>query len=703
MPYVYAGKYLHIDLTHATVTVHAIDDADVRRFLLGSGYAARLFHAMFDPALAWDDPASPLLIFNGLLSGTFAPTGCRSAWCARSPLTGIWGESNMGGHWGAELRFAGLDGLVITGRAERPVYLWISGSGTAGTVGDRPELKGVTSAGTVGDRPELKGVTSAGTVGDRPELKGVTSAGTVGDRPELKGVTSAGTVGDRPERKSITRSGRSLTEPVTVELRDASHLWGRNHYHVYDQVRAETDPKAQVACIGMAGERLVRYAGVMQGGIEHARTAGRTGMGAVLGSKNLKAIVVRGQERPSYFDAKGFRDTVKASNARIKDGAYGLSMLGTAGSVPNSEKYGDLPLRNWLDGSWDKAPAISGQRIAETMFERHTFCFACPIGCGKTVRIDDGSYAGTQGHGPEYETLGGFGSLLLNADLASIAHINMLCNDYGIDTISTAASIAMAVEAHELGLLAPEAVDGLALTWGNAEAIVACVHKIARREGLGDLLADGTRAMAERLGPAAAPLAMHVKGLEMPYHDPRAMVSMAPGYATANRGACHMETMTYYEGYGIEIPGLVFRPGADHWQARLESQGGGLMAARYQNFQSVFNPLGLCKFIERGPIGPAEAAALVNQALGWAWTAEDLMQTGERIFNLKRLINAAYGITAADDVLPERLATHARPSGGAAGVLPDMALMMAEYYAARGWNPATGAPTAGRLATLGLV
>ena len=351
MPYVYAGRYLHIDLTTGFITTHAIEDADVRRFLLGSGYAAKLFHDALEPNLAWDDSASPLLIFNGLLSGTFAPTGCRSAWCARSPLTGIWGESNMGGHWGAELRFAGYDGLVITGRAESPVYLLIDGTSR-------------------------------------------------------------------------------------IELRAADHLWGHNHYHVFDQVRAETDPKAQVACIGLAGERLVRYAGVMQGGIEHARTAGRTGMGAVLGSKNLKAIAVRGKERPAYHDAKGFRDAVKAQNAQIKDGAYGLSMLGTAGSVPNTEKYGDLPLRNWRDGSWPEAVQISGQRIAETIFERHTFCFACPIGCGKTVQIEDGPYAGTQGHGPEYETLGGFGGLLLNADLDSIAHVNMLCNDFGIDTIS---------------------------------------------------------------------------------------------------------------------------------------------------------------------------------------------------------------------------------------------------------------------------
>ncbi len=618
MPLVYAGKFLRIDLTTKTVTEHAIEDVDVRAFLLGSGYAAKLFFDEMQPDRAWDDPTSPLYVFNGLLSGTFAPTGCRSSWCARSPLTGIWGESNMGGHWGAELRFAGYDGLVITGRAEQPVYLWIDGS-----------------------------------------------------------------------------SG-------SVEVRDASHLWGHNHYHVFDAIRAETDPKTQVACIGVAGERLVRYAGVMQGGIEHARTAGRTGMGAVMGSKNIKAIAVRGKERPAYHDAKGFRDAVKASNAIIKDGAMGLTTLGTAGGVPGTEKYGDLPLSNWRGGSWDKAGDISGQRIAETIFERHTFCFACPIGCGKTVSIDDGPYAGTRGHGPEYETLGGFGGLLLNGDLNSISHINMLCNDYGIDTISTSASIACAFEAAERGLLGDDEQDGLDLSWGNAESIVACVHKIARREGLGDLMAEGVMRMVADLGQAAGDMALHVKGLELPYHDPRAFVSMGPNYATANRGACHMESISYWEGYGVETPGLVFRPGADHWQTRLDNTDSGRMAVHYQNFQSAYNPLGLCKFIIKGLAGPQVVVDLVNNALGWQWTAEDVFETGERIFNLKRLINARYGITAADDTLPERLATQPRPSGSAAGSLPDMPRLMAEYYAERGWDPVSGLPSQQRLAKLEL-
>jgi len=576
--------------------------------LLGSGYAAWLFQQEMAPARPWHDPASPLLIFNGLLSGTFAPTACRTSWCAHSPLTGIWGEANMGGHWGAELRFSGHDGLVISGQAAEPVYLWIDG-----------------------------------------------------------------------------RSG-------AVDLRPAGHLWGLNHYDFHDAILAETDPKARVACIGLAGENLVPYAGVMTGGIEHARTAGRAGMGAVMGSKRLKGIVVRGRERPTYHDPKAFRETVKAANREIKHYSAGMSLLGTAGGVPGTELTGDLPLGNWRQGSWDKAGYISGQRIAETIFERHTFCFACPIGCGKTVRIEDGPYAGTAGHGPEYETLAGFGGMLLNDDLESIAHLNMLCNDYGLDTISTSASIAFALEAAERGLLGPADLDGLDLSWGNGPAVVACVHKIARREGLGDFLARGVRAMAGQLGPAAQSFALHVKGLEFPYHDPRAFTSMAANYATANRGACHLESLSYWEGYGLEVPGLAFHAGEDHNQTRLDSAGAGQMAVRYQNYVSVYNPLGLCKFIIKGHAGPQLVADLVNAALGWNWTAADVFRTGERIFNLKRRINLRYGITPADDILPVRFLHEPRPTGGAAGNLPDFPAIMAEYYRERGWDPLTGAP-----------
>jgi aldehyde:ferredoxin oxidoreductase len=612
MPLVYAGRLLRLDLTTAEHRVEPIDDADVRRYLLGSGLAARIFYEEMDPDLHPLHPASPLLAFGGALTGTFSPTGCRSSWCGRSPLTGIWNEANVGGHWGAELRFAGLDGLIVTGRAAEPAYLWI-------------------------------------------------------------------------------HDGQ-------VEIRPAGHLWGLDHYEAVARLRAETDDKAQVACIGPAGENQVRLAGVMQGGQEHARTAGRGGMGALLGSKKLKAIVVRGQERPQYPDMKAFRAFVKEINPFIQANSVGLSLYGTAGGVGATEHTGDLPLKNWALGSWEEEAArISGQRIAETIFLRHTHCFACPIGCGKTVRIEEGPYAGVYGHGPEYETLAGFGGNCQCDDLHAIARMNDLCNRYGLDTISTSAVIAFAMEAYERGLLSTADTGGLDLTWGNAEAMIAAIEAIARREGIGRLLADGVRTAAAALGPQAEAFAVHVKGLEVPYHDPRAFVSMAANYATAARGACHLESLSYWLGYGVRWEGWYAPEDYDPH----DSAGKGQMAADFQNYMAVYNPLGLCKFIVKGQVGPQQLAGLVNAALGWDWTAADLLETGERLVNLKRLINLRLGIRRADDTLPRRLLAEPRPSGMAAGVLPDLDRMLEEYYRVRGWTP-EGVPTPERLARLDL-
>jgi aldehyde:ferredoxin oxidoreductase len=612
MPYTNSGQLLRVDLTGGAHHIEPIDDSDVRRYLLGSGLAAKILYEEMDPALDPLDPASPLLAFNGVLTGTFAPTGCRSSWCGRSPLTGIWNESNMGGHWGAELRFADFDGIVATGRAAEPVYLWV-------------------------------------------------------------------------------HDGQA-------ELRPAGHLRGLDHYETFDRLRDETDPKAQVACIGPAGENLVPIAGVVHGGQEHTRSAGRGGMGALLGSKRLKAIVVRGKDRPRYPDLKAFRGLVKEMNSFIKENSLGLSTLGTAGGVPATELTGDLALRNWSLGNWQEgASRVSGQQIAETIFERHTHCFACPIGCGKTVNIEDGPYAGVYGHGPEYETLAGFGGNCLCDDLDAVAYMNDLCNRYGLDTISASGVIAFAMEAYDRGLLSQDDTGGLALTWGNAEAMIEVIHAIARREGLGALLANGVRSAAARLSPEAEGFAIHVKGMEVPYHDPRAFVSMAPNYATASRGACHLESLSYWMGYGSRWKGW-YDPDEfdDH-----DSSGKGQMAADFQNFLATYNPLGLCKFIVKGKVGPHETVRLVNAALGWDWGVDDLLHTGERLFNLKRLINLRLGVSRADDTLPRRLLAEPRPSGGAEGVLPDLDSMLEEYCRVRGWTP-DGVPTADRLAALGL-
>jgi aldehyde:ferredoxin oxidoreductase len=612
MPYVYAGKLLRVNLSNGTDQVEPIDEGEVRRYLLGSGLAAKIYYQEMDPSLDPLDPANPLLAFNGLLTGTFSPTGCRSSWCGRSPLTGIWNEANMGGHWGAELRFAGFDGLIVTGKAQEPVYLWI-------------------------------------------------------------------------------HDGQ-------VEIRPATHLWGMEHYELFETLRDETDAKAQIACIGPAGENLVSMANVMQGGQEHARTAGRGGMGALLGSKNLKAIVVRGKDRPDYPDQKAFGQFVREINGFIQENSVGMSELGTAGGVMATEATGDIPLKNWTLGSWPEgAERISGQRMAETIFERHTHCFACPIGCGKTAKVEEGPYAGTHGHWPEYETLAGFGGNCQCDDVEAIAYMNDLCNRYGMDTISTSSAIAFAMEAYEKGLIGKEETGGLDLAWGDAEVMIEAIHGIAKREGIGELMSDGVRAAAGRLGPEAETFAIHTRGMEVPYHDPRAFVSMAANYATAVRGACHLESLSYWMGYGLRFEGWydpeVYEPHS--------SQGKGQVAVDFQNYMAIYNPLGLCKFIAKGKVGPGQVADLVNIAMGWDWTMDDVLATGERLFNLKRLINMKLGITGEGDTLPQRFLTEPRPSGGAEGVLPDLALMMGDYYRARGWT-ADGVPTEERLAALGL-
>lgn len=613
MSLVYAGRILQIDLTTRQHSVRPAAESEVRAYFLGSGLAAKIYldwiekNGVVDPL----DPRSPLIVLNGLLSGTFAPTGCRSSWCGRSPLTGIWNEANLGGHWGAELRFAGWDGLIITGKCEKPTYLWIDGD--------------------------------------------------------------------------------------QIEFRDAAHVWGKDQFETHEALLAETNKEARCASIGPAGERLVKIAGVASGGKPHSRLAARGGMGAVMGSKNLKAVVVHGKQKPAYFDAKGFHANVKESNKFIMDhsAAESLHLVGTAGGHPTTDKFGDNAISNWRGGNWAEGTIkTSGQEIAKTIFVKHTYCHACPIGCGKAVEVKEGKYAGVYGEGPEYETLCGFGSNLQCDDLNAIAAMNDLCNRYTLDTISTSGVIAFAFECYEKGLLTKEETGGVELKWGDAGAIIAMIHQIAGREGIGDVLAEGVRAAAQKIGKGSEKFAVHVKGMELPYHDPRGFVSMAANYATANRGACHLEAISYWRGVGIEWAG--WQEGdKDAWieKKRFDSTIAAETAIDFQNFMSTYNPLGLCKFITKGSYGPAHTAELVNKAMGWTLTQAELLETGARLFNLKRMINARLGVTSKDDVLPRRLEHEARPTGSAAGVLPDMKRIMADYYRLRKWD-ANGIPAA---------
>ena len=610
---VFAGKYLRIDLTQGTWREEAISETDVKSWLLGSGLAAKLFYDEMDPDLDPLAPASPLLIFNGVLTGTFAPTAARTSFCGRSPLTGIWNEANLGHYWGAELRFAGYDGLVITGRAERPTYLWIKDGG--------------------------------------------------------------------------------------IELRDASHLWGQDYFVTADALLEETDARARVAGIGQAGENLVKIAGIMGGPSHYVRAAARGGMGAVMGSKLLKAIVVRGKQKPDYPDRKSFLATVKEQNAHIKDHSVAMSNFGTAGGVPATEWFGDMPMQNWQLGSWPEAEKVSGQVIYGDYLVRHTSCYACPIGCGKEIEVSEGEYTSPRGEGIEYETIAGFGGMMRNPNAQSVALANSLCNRYGLDTISTSSAIAFATEAYAKGLIDANDTGGITLQFGDADAMLAMIDKIAFRRDIGDTLAEGVREAAARIGQGAEAFAIHVKGMEIPYHDPRAFISMAVNYATASRGACHLEALSFWNGYGVLHPDLGYPEQVNQHESNAEQAK---MAYDYQNFNSVYNPLGLCKFIIKARIGPQRTTEIVNAALGWEWTIEDVLTRGDKLFQLKRLINLRLGVTPTDDTLPQRLLTEPRPSGQAEGILPDLDLMLPIYYELRGWDK-DGVPKTERLQALNLM
>ncbi|MGI6129571.1 MAG: aldehyde ferredoxin oxidoreductase family protein [bacterium] len=607
----YMGKVLRVDLTSRQVEVEELQEDVVRQFLGGSGLAAKY---LFEETTANTDPLGPdnLLIFmTGPFTGTIVPNSGRHAVVARSPLTGIWGEGDIGGTWGVALKRAGYDGIIVKGKADSPVYLWIHEGG--------------------------------------------------------------------------------------VEIRDAKHLWGKDTFEVDKLIKADTHPKAVVTAIGQAGENQVSYAVIMSDGLD-ARAGGRGGLGAVMGSKNLKAIGAYGTLRPTVADDKNLRSFTKEMSTAIHEATKGMARFGTAGGIQAMEELGDVPIKNWYQGSWaDGAAALSGAKMRDTILTKNYHCASCVIGCGRVVKLRRGDYVGVEQAGPEYETLASIGALCLVDDLETVALAGEYCNRYGLDTISTGSAIAFAMECFEHGLIKADDADGLDLSWGNGETVLELIHLIAKREGLGALLALGTRAAAEKLGGLAQEYAIHVKGLEFPAHDPRAYNSIAVGYATSNRGACHLQGYTHGFEKNVTMPEL----GYNEIQDRFGVEGKGILTARCQDLMCLMDALKICKFSLSGGVKATHMLMWLNYVTGWGLSLKEFLQIGERIFNLKRLYNVRCGITSKDDTLPKRILTHKRGSGGAADNLPPLATMLDEYYNYRGWTK-DGVPTKEKIAALGL-
>jgi aldehyde:ferredoxin oxidoreductase len=362
-------------------------------------------------------------------------------------------------------------------------------------------------------------------------------------------------------------------------------------------------------------------------------------------------------------------------------------------------EFGDVPIKNWKQGCWEEGcHKVSGKVISEAILTGRYACKRCPIGCGRLIEIKEGPYRGLKGKGPEYETLAAFGPLCLNDDLATVAKANDLCNRYGLDTISTGAVIAFAMECYEEGLITKEDTEGVELTWGNAAAIITMVEKIGSREGFGSILAEGVKRSAEKIGRGAEKFALHVKGLELPMHDPRAFASWAVSYGTASRGGCHIQAPTFWVERGMTFPDIGLSDPGD----RFASEGKGRLTKLFQDFCEVVESAGICKFALYGDFRAHHVLSLLQYATGWDLTLEEMMKIGERSFNLKRFINVMCGISKEDDILPERILTLSLPEGGTKGHLPDQEKMLQEYYRERGWDE-NGIPTTTKLKELGLM
>ncbi len=472
-----------------------------------------------------------------------------------------------------------------------------------------------------------------------------------------------------------------------VELKSAEHLWGKDVPTTTDMLKEATDKDARVACIGPAGENLVKIACVLN---DYHRAAGRSGVGAVMGYKNLKAIVVRGTKGIKVAKPQAFMDTIIDSRTKLREHpvtGQGLGLYGTAILVNILDQTGALPVNNFRDsGTFPAAEQVSGEALAEKYLVRQRGCFGCTIGCGRITKVAEGKFQGF-GEGPEYEAAWAYGPDCGVDNLAAIIKANHICNELGIDAISMPTTIACAMELYEKGYL-PQQEAGMELNFGNAEAIVELTRMTAYRQGLGDLLAEGSYRLAERYGHPE--LSMSVKKQEMPAYDPRGVKGIGLNYATSNRGGCHVR------GYTISPEVL----GVPEKLDNLAYDGKAGWVKIFQDLTAAVDASGICLFCTFG-IGAPELANQLSTATGVEYTVDDVLKAGERIWNMEKLFNIQAGLGKKDDVLPPRLSQEPMKAGPNAGQVHDLDKMISEYYSLRGWDE-NGIPSPDKVKELGL-
>jgi len=490
-----------------------------------------------------------------------------------------------------------------------------------------------------------------------------------------------------------------VCEDGKAELRDASHLWGMKTPETTDAIQNDLGKQFKVACIGPAGEKKVRIACVMN---DKHRAAGRCGLGAVMGSKNLKAIAAKGTKKVQIANPEEFTRVSKKQYDLIRDSMLkvGLETHGTNLLLDMVNVRGGLPTRNWQLGMFAHEDKINGPALTDNVLKSRVACYACPIACGRVSEIKTGKWAGKEGEGPEYESVVLLGSACDVDDLNAITMANFLCNEYGIDTISAGSIVAFAMECYEKGILTKEDTGGLEIKFGDPDILVELIEKIGKREGIGDLLGEGTKRVAEKLGKGSEKFAMQVKGLELPAYDSRAAKITALGYAVASRGGDHMTG--YIQGPTfIDTPFLVVDDSKID-DVYVPKPKDATVLRDLENALTMFDVTGTCKFMGL-MLNAHEWVDLISSVTGWEFSIEDFKKTGERIVNLSRAFNMRDGFTRADDNLPKRLTEEPMPDGPAKGhVVEQLDTLLDNYYEARGWDKKTGKPTPEKLKELGL-
>ncbi len=610
----YTGKILRVDLTNEKIIIENPEEIFYRRYIGGEGFVA---YFLLKELKAGIDPlgAENKLIFaTGSLTGFAIPGTGRNSVGAKSPLTEGFGEAEVGGHWGAELKHAGFDAIIIEGKAKKPVYLWIKDGG--------------------------------------------------------------------------------------AEIKNAIHLWGKVTGEAEAIIKKElSDQFIRVAQIGPGGENLVRYACIIN---DLRNAAGRTGMGAVMGSKNLKAIAVRGHKKLEVNNKEKLRAKIREFNEVAYKTVSGYFEYGTgSGIMEQFAKSGNLPTRNFRDGNFKSAKVLDPGIMKQEIGLKMESCYACSIRCKKVVEIREPWNVDPLYGGPEYETIGAFGSNCGVSDLKAVCKANELCNKYSLDTISTGVSISFAMECYEKGILSDNDTNGIKLNFGNAEAVVQLVEMIAKREGLGDILAEGVKRAAEKIKNGADKFAMHVKGQEIPMHEPRLKQGLGVGYTVSPTGAEHMANM---HDTAIASEGSIAVHSAIGILEPLEIDDLGIKKVRalvyYTNWRNLLNALLMCYFV---PWDYIDIPEIVRAVTGWNTSSWELMKVGERITTMARAFNVREGLTKKDDWLPERFF---QPH--TSGALAETAIKQDElknaiitYYKMMGWNE-DGIPTKSKLEELEL-